>query len=72
MRVYVNGTQVASQSQTGTINTPSSDVSLGAFSGMSNYFEGELDEAFIVNQAIGAAQVSALYVAGTRCGAAGG
>ena len=57
MRLYVNGTQVASQAQTGTIQTSTGAFSIGGDSLYGQYFAGLIDEIRIYNRALSAGEI---------------
>ncbi len=57
LRLYVNGTQVASQAVTGAIRTSSGVLSIGGNGVWGEYFSGRLDEVRIYNRALSAAEV---------------
>src|SRR5213078_4654919 len=57
MRLYVNGTQVASRAQTGAIQTSTNPLQIGGDSLYGQYFAGRIDEVRIYNRALSAAQI---------------
>ena len=57
MRLYVNGVQVASRAQTGTIVTSTDPLQIGGDSIYGQYFTGRIDEVRIYNRALSAAQI---------------
>ncbi len=61
MRLYRNGTQIASRAQTGAISAYATPVDVGAFENLgktSSYlFGGEIDEAAVYNAALSATRV---------------
>ena len=57
MRLYVNGVQVASRAQTGTIVTSTNPLQIGGDSIYGQYFTGRIDEVRIYNRALSAAQI---------------
>ena len=59
MRLYVNGSQVASRAQTGPIATSSGPLSIGGDALYGQYFEGRIDEVRIYNLALTASQIQA-------------
>ena len=66
--LYVNGSQDGSAAASGTIVTGSDPLRIGGSysGGWGNYkFNGLIDEPTIYNRALSAAEISALYVAGT-------
>jgi glucose/arabinose dehydrogenase len=52
MRLYVNGVQVASQSQTGNLSTSANQLQIGGDSFYGQYFQGIIDEVRIYNIAL--------------------
>ncbi len=59
MRLYVNGTQVASQARTGNIATSTNPLQIGGDSLYGQYFQGTIDEVRVYNVALTAAQIQA-------------
>jgi chitodextrinase len=59
MRLYVNGTQVASRAQTGAIATSTNPLQIGSDSLYGQYFKGIIDEVRVYNVALTAAQIQA-------------
>jgi hypothetical protein len=57
MRLYVNGVQVASRAQTGTIVTSTNPLQIGGDSIYGQYFTGRIDDVRIYNRALSAAQI---------------
>jgi len=57
MRLYVNGTQVASRAQTGAIATSTYPLQIGGDSIYGQYFAGLIDEVRIYNQALSVAEI---------------
>jgi hypothetical protein len=57
MRFYVNGTQVATQPQTGAISTSTDPLQIGGDTIYNQYFQGTIDEVRIYNVALSAAQI---------------
>ncbi|NPD04685.1 PKD domain-containing protein [Nocardioides sp. zg-1308] len=57
MRLYVNGTQVASRAQTGPVATSSGLLRIGGNAIWGEWFAGLLDEVRIYDRALGAAEV---------------
>src|SRR5262249_19613060 len=57
MRFYVNGVQVASQPQTGTVPANSGLLSIGGDSTSGQFWTGLIDEVRIYNRAINAVEV---------------
>jgi hypothetical protein len=62
-RLYINGVLVNSDSQSGTINTNASGMSIGVYAGYSGgargyYYNGNLAVCRIYNRALSAAEIS--------------
>ena len=57
LRLYVNGTQVASTAHTGTITTSTNPLQIGGDSIYGQYFAGMIDEVRIYNTALTATQI---------------
>ena len=57
MRLFVNGTQVASRNQTGAITTSSGALRIGGNSVWGDYFAGLIDEVRIYNRASAPGQI---------------
>jgi hypothetical protein len=57
IRLYVNGTQVASKAQTGNINSSTAPLRFGGDSVWGEYFTGLIDEVRVYSTALTAAQV---------------
>ncbi len=57
MRVFINGTQVASRAQTGTIQSSSSPLWIGANQPYGEFFNGLIDEARVYNRALTQAEI---------------
>ena len=57
MRLYVNGTQFATQAQTGNITTSTGALRLGGNAVWGEFFSGLIDDARIYNRALTAAQI---------------
>ena len=57
LRLYVNGTQVASVAHTGTIASSTNSLQIGGDTLYSQYFAGLIDEVRIYNVALSAAQI---------------
>ena len=69
MRLYVNGTQEASATQTGTITTGTANnwgnsLFFGSDDSPSNFLVGTLDDVRIYNRALSAAEIAELYKLG--------
>jgi hypothetical protein len=59
MRLFVNGSQVATRSQSGAMATSSDPLRIGGTSLASAFFQGRIDEVRIYNRALTPAEVSA-------------
>jgi len=59
LRMYVNGVQVATRAQTGTIAVSASPLRLGGNSPFGEFFAGRLDEVRIYNRVLTAQQITA-------------
>ena len=59
LRLYVNGTQVASTAHTGTIATSTNPLQIGGDSIYGQFFAGLIDEVRVYNRALTAAQIQA-------------
>ena len=57
LRLYVNGTQVASTAHTGTIATSTNPLQIGGDSIYGQFFAGMIDEVRVYNTALTAAQI---------------
>src|SRR5262249_9149783 len=57
LRLYVNGTQVSSTPQTGSIATSSNPLQIGGDSFYGQYFAGTIDEVRVYNIALTQAQI---------------
>ena len=57
LRLYVNGTQVASTAHTGTIATSTNPLQIGGDSIYGQFFAGLIDEVRVYNVALTAAQI---------------
>jgi chitodextrinase len=57
MRLYVNGTQVATKAGAGSLATSSNQLQIGGDSIFGQYFSGTIDEVRIYNGALTAAQI---------------
>jgi Concanavalin A-like lectin/glucanases superfamily len=57
LRLYVNGVQVNSRVQTGTIATSTNPLQIGGDSIYGQYFQGKIDEVRIYNRALSATQI---------------
>ena len=56
-RLYVNGVQVSSRAQTGSISTSSSPLRIGGSPTLGQYFSGLIDEVRIYNRALSAGEI---------------
>ena len=56
-RLYVNGVQVASRAQTGTITVTTNALRIGGSTTMGQYFNGTIDEVRVYNRALVAAEI---------------
>ena len=59
LRIYVNGTQVASTTVTGSIDTSTQPLQIGGNSVWGEYFAGRIDELRIYNRALSASEIAA-------------
>jgi len=59
LRLYVNGVQVASKAQTGTLATSSNPLTIGGDPIWGQHFAGRIDEVRVYNSALSAAQIQA-------------
>ena len=59
VRLYINGTQVASRAATGAIQTTNSPLWIGGNSPYGEYFQGLIDEARVYNRALTQAEIQA-------------
>jgi hypothetical protein len=59
VRLYVNGTQVATRAQTGSMAVSSGALSIGGNTIWGEWFAGQIDEVRVYNAALTAAQVQA-------------
>ena len=57
LRLYVNGTQVSSRAQTGTMATSSNPLQIGGDSLFGQYFRGSIDEVRVYNRALSATEI---------------
>ena len=57
LRLYVNGTQVATQTRTGAITTSTNPLTIGGDPIFGQYFAGLIDEVRVYNVALSAAQI---------------
>jgi hypothetical protein len=59
LRLYVDGTQVASQTQTGLIESSTNPLHLGGDEFFGQFFDGVMDEVRIYNRALSASEIQA-------------
>ena len=59
LRMFVNGTQVASKAQTGSITTSTGVLRIGGTNLASAFFQGRIDEIRIYNRALTQAEIQA-------------
>ena len=57
LTLYVNGIQVATRAQTGTIEVSNNDLTIGGNNLYGQYFTGIIDEVRIYNQALSATEI---------------
>ena len=57
LRLYVNGTQVASRAQTGAIQTSNSPLSIGGDATFGQYFTGRIDDVRVYNRALSVTEI---------------
>lgn len=62
-RLYVNGVQVASNPQTGSIDTNSYNTYIGDQGGCTSLFTGLINDARIYNRALSAGEIAQMYLA---------
>jgi chitodextrinase len=72
LRLYVNGTQVASQATTGAITTSTNPLQIGGDSLWGQYFQGLIDEVRVYNTALTAAQIQTDMTTAIAGGGGGG
>jgi hypothetical protein len=60
MTLYVNGVQVATNSQSGTVSSITS-INIGRYSGSGYYVNGLIDDVRVYNRALSASEVAAIY-----------
>ncbi|MEU1385856.1 MULTISPECIES: LamG-like jellyroll fold domain-containing protein [unclassified Nonomuraea] len=58
LRMFVNGTQVATNPTVGNLRTGTSPLRIGGNSGSGDYFSGLIDEVRVYNKALTAAQIT--------------
>jgi hypothetical protein len=66
MRVYINGALSASKAYTGAIATNNLPARIGADSGGGTGFDGVIDELSLYSRALTAAEIGAIYDAGSK------
>lgn len=59
VRLFVNGKQVASRAQTGSIRTSTGALTIGGDTAVGRFFEGRIDEIRIYNRALSATELQA-------------
>ena len=59
LRLYVNGVQVSSLAQTGSLPTSTNPLQIGGDSIYGQYFQGTIDEIRIYNRALSASEIQA-------------
>ena len=59
MRLYVNGSQVASKAATGLIQNNSNPLRIGGNVPYGQYFQGRIDEVRVYDRALSAAEIQA-------------
>jgi hypothetical protein len=57
LRLYVNGVQVASGAQAGSLQTPATPLRIGGNVPYGEYFEGLIDEVRVYNRALSATEI---------------
>jgi GH18 family chitinase len=57
LRLYMNGTQVVSRSQTGSMQTSTNPLQVGGDNAFGQYFAGRIDEVRIYNRALTQAEI---------------
>lgn len=57
LRLYVNGVQVASRAQTGSISVSSGSLRIGGDNIWGEFFQGRVDEVRIYNRALSPAEI---------------
>ncbi len=57
LRVYVNGTQVASKAVAGVLTTTTNPLRIGGNSRWGEYFSGKIDEVRVYNRALSASEI---------------
>src|SRR6266513_617038 len=68
IRLFVNGTQVATAAQTGTLQTNASPLRIGGNVPYGEYFQGRLDEVRIYNRALSASEIQGDMAVGVSAG----
>lgn len=66
LRLYVNGTQVASRNQTGSISTSSNPLRIGGNLSWGEYFAGLIDEVRVYNRALSQSEIQSDMVLPVR------
>src|SRR6185295_11995350 len=57
IRLYVNGTQVASAARTGALQTTTSPLWIGGNNPYGEYFQGRIDDARVYSRALSASEI---------------
>lgn len=70
MKLYINGTEEASGTCTGAVQTNAANLGIGGMPG-SPYFNGRVDEVKLFSQDLSQSEVTVLYDAGTAGNASG-
>jgi len=68
IRLFVNGTQVATAARTGTLQTNASPLRIGGNVPYGEYFQGRLDEVRIYNRALSASEIQGDMAGGVLAG----
>jgi hypothetical protein len=63
-RLYLNGVQVGSRAQAGSVTVGTWPLSVGAWAGWGEYFRGTVDEVAVYNKALTASRVADHHAAG--------
>ena len=59
IRLFINGSQVASLATTGQIGASTGPLAIGGNSRFGEYFQGRIDEVRIYNRALSVSQIQA-------------
>ena len=65
-KIYVNGKEICSFTNSGDISINTSPLRLGTYTGSSYFFDGLIDEVRIYEEALTSAQIQKLYVEGAE------